>query len=530
MAVASNSFFQSFGVAPERITDLNEAITEAQNAASAAATAAATATSGVLGLQVATQQANAAAATALQEVADAASSAQGSIAASVAVATMALAADTSQANTSTQVAINAAQQATSQATAAQASATTANTSTQVAINAAQQATSQGSLAVLNANAAALSQAAAQASATAAANAAGKVNLPAINSPSTDHGMLRATAGGAGYEFRAPSQVYQDIGVDAGISTRSPTGFRNALINPGFVVNRRGTWSASQLFLADRWMTDYGPSTGRSMAASVAPLADSGRAVVGETAINVAVLQFTGGSDAGTYERLVQRIENVRALAGQLVTVSFWYLVTSGSVPQVGVSLDQHLGSSNGGTYTIIQTPGRLFPTSTSWQKAVYTATLPTMQGRTLGSDGNDCTQLNLWVSSGSTYTWSAGGVGVQSGTIRIANVQVELGGFATPFEVRSPGVEASLCDRFYQGPLQVVQTFYNSAASSAYAVTQTFQPMRTAPTALITSNYNGGMTPNPIGILANGSVAYFSGTLTANTGSLNTAYTLSAEL
>ncbi len=528
MSVASNSFFSSFGISPERITDLNEAITEAQNAASAATSAAATATSGVLSLEVAATAANAAAATALQQVAAAATSAQGSIAASVAGATAALAADTSQAGTAASTATGAATTATQQATAAQNAASTAGTAAQQAITSAQQATSQGSLAVTNANAAAMSQAAAQASATAAANAAGKVNLPALNSPSTDHGMLRAVTGGSGYEFRVPAQVYLDIGVDAGITARSPTGYRNLLVNPGFKIARRGAWSASQLFVADRWLVDYAAGGARS--ASIVSASDADRAVIGENLTSYFSENFTGTTDAGAYERLVQRVENVRALAGQLVTLSFWY-ASSTPVGRIGCSIDQHLGSSNGGTYTIIQNQGVSFPATTSWQKATLMVTLPTMQGKTLGSDGNDCTQVNIWFSAGANSTTTAGSVGVQSGNVKIANVQLEIGTFATPFEVRPGSVEGSLCDRFYQGPLQIVNWVYGATAGSNYALTQSFLPMRTQPTLTVVSNYNSGITPNPSAVLANGSIAYFNGTITAaGAGYLNTVYTLSAEL
>ncbi|MFX9081421.1 hypothetical protein ABTN40_20310, partial [Acinetobacter baumannii] len=52
---------------------------------------------------------------------------------------------------------------------------------------------------------------------------------------------------------------------------------------------------------------------------------------------------TGGAGGSDYESLAQRIEGVRSLAGQTVTVSFWARRIAGS-GNIAVDLNQYFGT------------------------------------------------------------------------------------------------------------------------------------------------------------------------------------------
>jgi hypothetical protein len=59
-----------------------------------------------------------------------------------------------------------------------------------------------------------------------------------------------------------------------------------------------------------------------------------------------------------------------------------------------------------------------------------------MSGKTLGSNNDSFTGLEFFYSSGATNNAIAGNIGVQSGTINIWGVQLEIGSIATQLEKR----------------------------------------------------------------------------------------------
>jgi hypothetical protein len=78
-----------------------------------------------------------------------------------------------------------------------------------------------------------------------------------------------------------------------------------------------------------------------------------------------------------------------------------------------------------------------------------TATIPSLSGKTLGTNGDSAFTLNIWFDAGSDYNSRTDTLGQQSGTFDIAQVQVEPGPVATPFERRPIGTELALCQRYY---------------------------------------------------------------------------------
>lgn len=233
------------------------------------------------------------------------------------------------------------------------------------------------------------------------------------------------------------------------NTGQLAGLRNKIINGNMGIAQRGTaavTTSGSYGPADRWFTDIvGDTFSTTQGAFVSgdTLYDTGGA---QYYTQIAVTSVAG---AGNYANFAQRIEDVRILAGQTVTVSFWAKAASGT-PLIGLQLLQNFGT--GGTPSAInEGVGQSQAITTTWTKYSKTFSITSLNGKTLGTTANtNFTKLVFWLDAGSTYNTASGSIGQSSKTVSIAQVQLEIGPVATPFEQRPIGMELALCQRYYE--------------------------------------------------------------------------------
>jgi hypothetical protein len=222
------------------------------------------------------------------------------------------------------------------------------------------------------------------------------------------------------------------------------GFRNAIINGNFDIWQRGVSQSGApglyFFGADRWRSGQDNGTGGTLTVSRQSFTLGQTAVPGEPTFFQRV-QLSGsptGYDfnftTGLGNYIFHRIEGVRTFAGQQVTVSFWMKANASRTVQVYLS--QRFGT--GGSPSVgVQGLEQQFTATTAWQKFTFTVTMPSISGKTLGTNGDD--HLELGFVTNPNQTW----------TIDLAQVQVEAGPVATPFERRPIGTELALCQRYF---------------------------------------------------------------------------------
>jgi hypothetical protein len=267
--------------------------------------------------------------------------------------------------------------------------------------------------------------------------------------------------------------------------------KNKIINGDFGINQRNFTSTttSNVFGFDRWqpfITGTGTTTysAQTFTVGAAP-------VVGYEAINFARLVTTGQTGTNPYSILAQNIEDVRTLAAQTVTVSFWAKAASGT-PKIAVELTQNFGT--GGSAEVNNYAGQATLT-TSWARYSVTTTLPSISGKTIGT--SSLLGAFLWVSAGTNFNSRTGSIGIQTNTFDIWGVQVEESPVATAFQTATGTIQGELavCQRYYlrysaDGGLYSVY----SASAVAYSTTTGIAffafpvSMRVAPTAIDTSN------------------------------------------
>lgn len=215
------------------------------------------------------------------------------------------------------------------------------------------------------------------------------------------------------------------------------GRKNLLINGNFqIAQRRSTYSPAHTdngyLTADRWYTNNSNGT------SAHSLLDF---TVGQTDVPGFPQKYyrfestIGNNNQGIH----QRVEDVRVLGGRTVTLSFWAKGTNPTGGYFHSSWIQSFGS--GGSASVETVMDDRIVLTPNWKKYTITTVVPSISGKTIGAG---------------SYTWVEvlrqpyTDLGTGAWTADIANVQLEFGSVATPFEHRSYGEELALCQRYFQ--------------------------------------------------------------------------------
>jgi hypothetical protein len=212
---------------------------------------------------------------------------------------------------------------------------------------------------------------------------------------------------------------------------------NAIINGAFDIWQRGTSftnPSANTYTADRFNVE---ANGTGATRTISRLSLSPAEIIannfGDASFALRFNQSVAGS-GGTINFFRQRIEDVRTLSGQVVTLSFWAKANAEVTLETPV-FSQNFGS--GGSSSTF-TGSRSYSLTTSWQRFTFTVTMPSVSGATIGT--NSFVDLYLRLPLNSTFTFDIWGV------------QLEAGAVATPFKRNAPSIAAELaaCQRYYQ--------------------------------------------------------------------------------
>lgn len=208
--------------------------------------------------------------------------------------------------------------------------------------------------------------------------------------------------------------------------------RNKVINGDFVVAGRGTsfsTPSNGAYTLDRWLTEYDGSIGSF---TLSQQIHTPGAVTDEPANFLRWNQTAAGSGS-TVRNLVHRIEDVRQLAGKAAALTFWAKADSGR--SVSIDPRQNFGGGGSGEVTITPVSGGTLSLTTSWQQFKMQCNVPSIAGKTIGTDSFFRLIFNLPINT--------------TMMIDISHVQLEESD-STPFEQRPVDLERKLCEYFYR--------------------------------------------------------------------------------
>ena len=266
-----------------------------------------------------------------------------------------------------------------------------------------------------------------------------VSKPAINVREKLAELDKPTgiAGEAMLRAETPQEQFNLIGA----------GRRNWLINGDFQVSQRGAFTTASTYAANTYYVDRwkgGVSGSFTSQRNLNQTLPNGKITT----------SYRVTSTGGAYAGIQQWIEDYSVFSGQLATFSFW-----AKTNKAGCSASFYTVANQFNVVSDIVADEQ-------WHYYQATALVPT---------GGTAMRPEVWT-----------GTGASSGDyLELAQVQLELGKVATPFEHRSYGEELALCQRYF---------YRLNTANAPYSITGVVgatdhihthwhpQEMRTSPT------------------------------------------------
>ena len=290
------------------------------------------------------------------------------------------------------------------------------------------------------------------------------NLPPYN---VVNFIIKTSAGATSSD----SELAIRVGNLESVNNATPLG-PNYIINGAMDIWQRGTSFSSAGYTADRWLIQANGS-GATRTISRQSFTPGNEISGNEAQYYLRYSQSVAGSGA-TFNLIDHRIEDVRTLAGQTITVSFW--AKAAAAATYTSQVQQVFGV--GGSAEVQAVSTQSISVTTSWQRFSYTFTMPSISGKTIGPDSYVVFRINL--PNNATFTLDLWGV------------QVEAGQYATPFRRNANSIQAELaaCQRYYEilvPPSSVTGAGFVNSATSAYI----HLPFRTTKRASATVSYVG---------------------------------------
>jgi hypothetical protein len=257
-------------------------------------------------------------------------------------------------------------------------------------------------------------------------------------------------------------------INAYVSTGKAAGV-NKIINGDFGVWARGTTfnNISSAYFADRFFV-LRDGVGATINITQQTFTPGTAPQAGYEGKFFARIDQTVAGTLATFSSFSQRIEDVRTFAGQTMTLSFWAKASS-SVSFYNVpGIQQNFGTGGSPSASVTTNASGTAPAlTTSWQRFSYEFTVPSIAGKTIGTNNNDFLQINIRTVLNTAIT------------IDVWGIQVEAGSIATAFQTASGSIqgELALCQRYYYRT--------SSSASNPYAAFTQFAPANSTTQAFI---------------------------------------------
>jgi hypothetical protein len=241
---------------------------------------------------------------------------------------------------------------------------------------------------------------------------------------------------------------------------------NRIINGAFDFWQRGTSFTASAFGADRWI-NAGSGGTITQSRQDFTLGDT----FGSNNPAFYPRQTVSGQSLASHAALtIQRVEGVRSYAGQTITILGWARRSSGS-GNMAVEPLQNFGTGGSPSAEVPGT-GQTVTLTSSWAPFALTFSIPSITGKTLGTNGNDYLQLDFWISAGSDFNARTNSLGLQTIGVDLWGIHIKVGTHTTSAVdlYRQPelGPELARCQRYYQRRDYTNTTYQSISIARSY--------------------------------------------------------------
>ena len=255
---------------------------------------------------------------------------------------------------------------------------------------------------------------------------------------------------------------------------------NRIINGAFDFWQRGTSFTASVFGSDRWYNAVASGGTVTQSRQAFALGDT----LGSNSPTYFLRQSVTGTTASShYAITMQMIESVRSYAGQTITVLGWARRSSGS-GNMAVELEQNFGTG-GSPSAGVYVPGQTVTLTGSWAPFALTFSVPSISGKTLGSNNNDYLRLTFWTSAGSDYNARTNSLGLQTIGVDLWGIHIKQGTHTTSavdlYRQPDHGLEYARCQRYHT---RIGGVSYSGIAAGFQSSTTTAKFASVFPTAM----------------------------------------------
>ena len=265
---------------------------------------------------------------------------------------------------------------------------------------------------------------------------------------------------------------------------------NRIINGAFDFWQRGTSFTASAYGADRWQNSHSGGT----------VTQSQQAfTVGDTlGLSNPTYFFrqtvSGQTLTSQFGATQQRIEGVRSYAGQTITVLGWARRSSGT-GNMAVEGAQVFGTGGSPSASITAISPTTVTLTGSFAPFAAVITVPSITGKTLGTDANDYVSFNIWTSAGSDFNARTNSLGLQTIGVDLWGIHIKVGTHTTAatdlYKQPEMGPELARCQRYYWTGLPSPSLNYPSFSASSVMSWPVMFPVNMRSTPTLSSNFTG---------------------------------------
>lgn len=239
---------------------------------------------------------------------------------------------------------------------------------------------------------------------------------------------------------------------------------NRIINGAFDFWQRGTSSTSNGYVAaDRWFNNLNGGI-VTQSRQFFALGDT----LGKNIPTYFLRQSVSGQSLSNHYGLtMQRVESVRSFAGQTITILGWARRSSGSGNMV-VEAGQNFGTGGSPSSQVNNLGNTTISLTGFFEPFAVTIAVPSITGKTLGTNGNDYFEVNFWASAGSSFNARTNSLGIQTIGVDLWGIHIKRGTHTTDavnlYKAPELGPELARCQRYYENAV------ISAGVSSVYQI------------------------------------------------------------